>query len=723
MPSSRLAIILFALVALALPERAHAVTNFGTMSMTLKKKNGTAYANMNQMEALEFFNTANCLCQSPFAVEMTLVGAPGGGLGQTPVEIWVGQDCGNVTNIDTRNANCSQVKDKNGQVLSIPIQQFNNASEHVYVEIGANQIMFPVGQATCTGKTGANTVWALVNEDSSGPYEHIWSLAPPINFDTTGPDPVTSPSASGVENGVLVSWTNSQNDVGTRRGFQILCARQDGTPLLNHPSAGPEYISSLSIQGCTPFTPALPDAGVTADAGATPDAAPANPQSWDELDPSYICTGLVGNTGTNARVDLSDPTNVKALNPGELILTKIVAIDTARNATAVDVPGSSQPQPARDAWEFYHDAGGNADGGFCFVATAAYGDYDHPYVKVLRRFRDETLATFGAGRDFIAWYYAHSPPWADFLRRHPAARVTAAIALFPVVALAAVWNELGPAGLVGLVLAVVALRRRRRRLALAMTLALVAAAVPGVASAQVLLDSEEMRTEPHGLPPSDWAFEFKLGPYHPDVDGEPGLVGHPYNTVFGGGSTLMPQIELDRFFFHPAGELGIALSLGYMGDTAKAFVEDPTTHMAKVDANGQLVRSADDTSFRMLPIALLLVYRFSLIADETVIPIVPYGKLGLSYYIWRMTKGDGGLSSVSGHEAQGATPGWQASAGVAVRLEKLDPDSSRSMEEEMGVEHVSFFGEVTYADVSGLGLSNKLHVGDFTWAAGINFEF
>jgi len=45
----------------------------------------------------------------------------------------------------------------------------------------------------------------------------------------------------------------------------------------------------------------------------------------------------------------------------------------------------------------------------CYIATMAYGDYDHPQVKILRKFRDETLATSSLGRSFISFYYATSP--------------------------------------------------------------------------------------------------------------------------------------------------------------------------------------------------------------------------------------------------------------------------------------------------------------------------
>src|SRR5262249_12350785 len=75
--------------------------------------------------------------------------------------------------------------------------------------------------------------------------------------------------------------------------------------------------------------------------------------------------------------------------------------------------------------------------------TAVYGDYDHPYVHVLRTFRDGTLAHFGWGRSFIAWYYAHSPPWADWLRAHAWARIVAQVVLAPVVAMCWLWNTFG----------------------------------------------------------------------------------------------------------------------------------------------------------------------------------------------------------------------------------------------------------------------------------------
>lgn len=50
--------------------------------------------------------------------------------------------------------------------------------------------------------------------------------------------------------------------------------------------------------------------------------------------------------------------------------------------------------------------------GGCFIATACYGDYDHPNVIILRQYRDNTLSKSIIGRLFVSFYYSCSPPIA-----------------------------------------------------------------------------------------------------------------------------------------------------------------------------------------------------------------------------------------------------------------------------------------------------------------------
>ena len=58
--------------------------------------------------------------------------------------------------------------------------------------------------------------------------------------------------------------------------------------------------------------------------------------------------------------------------------------------------------------------------GRCYIATSAFDSFDAPEVVILRRWRDETLATSSAGRIFVQIYYKTSPPIARFLDEVPA---------------------------------------------------------------------------------------------------------------------------------------------------------------------------------------------------------------------------------------------------------------------------------------------------------------
>ena len=54
-------------------------------------------------------------------------------------------------------------------------------------------------------------------------------------------------------------------------------------------------------------------------------------------------------------------------------------------------------------------ASGSSSSGGCYVATAVYGGYDMPPVRVLRRFRDQTMSASRVGRQLVRAYYRVSP--------------------------------------------------------------------------------------------------------------------------------------------------------------------------------------------------------------------------------------------------------------------------------------------------------------------------
>ena len=54
----------------------------------------------------------------------------------------------------------------------------------------------------------------------------------------------------------------------------------------------------------------------------------------------------------------------------------------------------------------------------CFIATAVFGA-DAVETDILRRFRDERLLPYSAGRAFVTIYYRVSPSIAAFIRCYP----------------------------------------------------------------------------------------------------------------------------------------------------------------------------------------------------------------------------------------------------------------------------------------------------------------
>ncbi|MCS7180599.1 MAG: hypothetical protein NZ891_04530, partial [bacterium] len=73
------------------------------------------------------------------------------------------------------------------------------------------------------------------------------------------------------------------------------------------------------------------------------------------------------------------------------------------------------------------------DSGGCFIATACFGNYNHPIVKILREFRDRFLLTNKMGKIFVKWYYIHSPKYAEIIAQNSILKGVVILALVPFV--------------------------------------------------------------------------------------------------------------------------------------------------------------------------------------------------------------------------------------------------------------------------------------------------
>ncbi|MCB1153342.1 fibronectin type III domain-containing protein [bacterium] len=105
---------------------------------------------------------------------------------------------------------------------------------------------------------------------------------------------------------------------------------------------------------------------------------------------------------------------------------RVSATDEQGTESTLSVEVHATPTDAKGAAELADDTEPG-----CFVATAAYGDIDHPMLVVFRGFRDDILMHSEAGRAFVQAYYKYSPPFARVIADHPMLRFAARSVLTP----------------------------------------------------------------------------------------------------------------------------------------------------------------------------------------------------------------------------------------------------------------------------------------------------
>jgi hypothetical protein len=338
----------------------------------------------------------------------------------------------------------------------------------------------------------------------------------------------------------------------------------------------------------------------------------------------------------------------------------VAAIDRYNNASIITDLVDGMPVATVDFYSAYKNAGGAAQGGYCSLARG---------------------------------------------QRTPA--------IFALAGLAAVGLLLG--------------RRRRRRRgpgAGLLALALVGGSfLSGQARAQAVYHDDmviENQAPAHWRgTPRDFAIEARFGLYTPAVDSEfSGDGTKPQSYIFGNSKRPMWQLEYDWEILQVFGTFAVGGVIGYYKENNGACTKATSTPKVCDRTTG------DNTSLRLIPLAVLAIYRFDVLAEFWKIPLVPYGKVGLNYTLWNVTDGNGYTPTTpGGGKGKGGTAGWQAAVGISLQLDFLDPSAARGFDADSGVNHTYAFFELATIQSSGLGGQNKLHVGDNTWFAGLMFEF
>lgn len=439
----------------------------------------------------KYFNKAICDCNSSVYIEITL-NDPTSQSTNSYLQIVTSPSGGCLDTSQHLNTDCIKIYSDSGKRIQELPARFQFA-------VPAKTLM---GEDCTNLDRVARKIIVYTDTDGDGTWESAKELS--YTVDTTPPDTPTSPGLTVGENKVTVTFktlatstsstsSSSTSDAGTTttsvvsdlKGYQILCAKVDSSdnesPVFDNPP-DPEYQSALNICSATASSDAgtklpdqgnnlpdisvdVPDIGIN-DLGVndqtnTSQYAISSSSSSDDahLAKQFVCSSLSS----------SGEISVSNLENGSKYRFWVVAIDNSYNPSSLLLVGDGTPVLVEDLWELYKKQGGQASSEKCFIATAAYGSYNHPQVRILREFRDAVLLPTRLGQWFVETYYRLSPRPARWLAHHDNIRPLAKAALWPITLGAAGWLYTSPMQKLLLVFGVGLMilfvwRRRNRRL-------------------------------------------------------------------------------------------------------------------------------------------------------------------------------------------------------------------------------------------------------------------
>lgn len=495
----------------------------------------------------------------------------------------------------------------------------------------------------CESLQESSYLYLIVNEPTTTGSNNIYTVTYTFDFRSSRPVAPTGLSATAGESSIKVNWT-AVDDTAL---YNVYYCPEGSTMTVGQ---APETLS-----GCKSITSAKNSASIK--------------------------SNLKANTNYFVGVVSTDKSG------NESLLAEVVTVSTKNSD---------------DFWESYKKENQDTEGGFCFIATAAWGSTQEPHVAVLRKFRDQRLMNTSLGRAFVQRYYELSPPLALYIQHHPTARSITRTLLWPVfgVAILSLYAPQGTALalflILGLLVCLFVYRRGRRfKSATASAAILLALIFMGVAPSNASADES----------PVDMMFEFKAGPYTPDQ------LGAAFDKHFEGKTGYLIEAEYDYQFYRDIGSLGAGLHLGYGSVSGKAIDESGT-------------ESVDETSISWLPIRLSLVYRMDWLWLNLNIPLTVYGKIGFDYVVWWVSDGSGSIAEAGGESGSGGTFGWHGVVGVAFVLDWISPGMAKSFDVEWGVNNSYIFAEFVYADISNFRTNKGLNLTDSaTFLVGLAIEF
>jgi len=227
------------------------------------------------------------------------------------------------------------------------------------------------------------------------------------------------------------------------------------------------------------------------------------------------------------------------------------------------------------------------------------------------------------------------------------------------------------------------------------------------------LPALSLATTAHAESPRSMMLELHGGTYAPEVDSE--LSGQtPWKDTFGAASMTMLRGHLDYQLWQAHGTLAVGAGFGYGWIDGKA-------------RNAEGDKTDDAVGFNLMPLQVSVIYRWDWAAVELGVPLVPYGKVGVTGAFWWATDAKDDISNAQngtgGREGRGLTWGWHASAGLMFLLDVFSSSMAIGFDSESGVNNSYLFAEYQHTSLDDFGSGDSLVLSDDALSFGLAFEF
>jgi hypothetical protein len=140
--------------------------------------------------------------------------------------------------------------------------------------------------------------------------------------------------------------------------------------------------------------------------------------------------------------------------------------------------------------------------------------------------------------------------------------------------------------------------------------------------------------------------------------------------------------------------------------------------------------TGDRTTLKIIPLQLFVGYRVDYLVDRLGIPLAPYARVALVDHLWWVNDGAGNTASWTSPtggatRGSGQTYGYAFTGGVALALDFFDPQLAREMDNDTGINHTFFYGDVTksYIDDFGSKKSWNMSGAELVYSIGLQFVF